>query len=160
MAMPGLDAGKYLVNVSVSDGKYISLQSVEVVVQSVSEHVLSQSVVIKFRHVTPEQFITSYRKKFINIMKNLFNTDIEKVVILGLQPTFSSKRRIRNVGDPDIDMLLAIRSDDDKYVSRQSVQSILTAKLLSISAQLGIKVGDLHPSSFINLSKQVLNCRP
>ncbi|MCP3663068.1 MAG: cadherin repeat domain-containing protein, partial [Gammaproteobacteria bacterium] len=82
LALPGLDAGQYVVNVSVSDGKYISFQSVAVKVNTVTETMLTNSVVIKFHAVSPEEFITSYRKTFISVIKGLFNVEMDHVQIL------------------------------------------------------------------------------
>lgn len=46
-AITGLDAGQYVVNVSVSDGKFTSYATVSVIVQSVWDDILKHSVSIR-----------------------------------------------------------------------------------------------------------------
>ena len=156
LALPGLDAGQYVVNVSVSDGKYISFQSVAVKVNTVTETMLTNSVVIKFHAVSPEEFITSYRKTFVSVIKGLFNVEIDHVQILGLQPTFTSKRFQRSIEilpsesddmlirQPDLELLLAVQSDENDYITKKEIQHTLTAKLHSLSAQLGLKIVEVR----------------
>ena len=83
VALQGLDVGQYSVNVSVSDGKYVSFQGVEVDVKLVTDKVLKDAVIIKFSQVSPEKFVASYKKNFVNIVKNMFNVGPEHVEVLG-----------------------------------------------------------------------------
>jgi protocadherin Fat 1/2/3 len=147
------------VNVSVSDGKYISFQSVGVSVKTVSEKMLTNSVIIKFSEVTPEKFVSGYKKTFISIIKSLFNVSLGDVQVLGLQPTFSSKRFLRSLSllnqdedeekhmrQPDLELLLAVKTVDDSYITKKEIQHTLSSKLHSLAAQLGLKVVEVRDS--------------
>lgn len=158
MAIQGLDVGTYGLNVSVSDGKFISFQSAKVSVNLVTESVLSNAVVIKFGQVSPEDFIISYKKSFVKIVKNLFNVRAEDVEVLGLQPTYSGDRGARSVWDtentgnqlsrqPNLELLLAVKRDNSIYFTRDEVRESLNSKLLSISAQVGLKILEVKEDS-------------
>lgn len=47
-AAPGLDTGRYLLNVTVTDGKFVSCASVVVVVQPIWDDMLQHSVSIRY----------------------------------------------------------------------------------------------------------------
>ena len=48
VALQGLDVGTYVLNVSVSDGKFVSFGEAKVNVRLVSEDVLDNAVIIRF----------------------------------------------------------------------------------------------------------------
>ena len=147
VALQGLDVGQYSVNVSVSDGKYVSFQGVEVDVKLVTDKVLKDAVIIKFSQVSPEKFVASYKKNFVNIVKNMFNVGPEHVEVLGLQPTFTGGRSVRSLRETiphsrqsNLELLLAIKRDETNYVSREQVRATILGKQLAFSAQVGLKL--------------------
>ena len=48
VALQGLDAGNYVLNVSVSDGKFVSFGEAKISVRLVSEELLEHAVIIRF----------------------------------------------------------------------------------------------------------------
>ena len=96
VALQGLDVGVYNLNISVSDGKFTSFESARVTVSLVTDDVLDNAVIVRLADVSPEDFILSYRKAFIKIMKNLFNVRSQNVQILGAQLTYGNSRKVRN----------------------------------------------------------------
>ena len=155
VALQGLDVGVYSLNVSVSDGKFTSYESARVTVNLVTDDLLrDKAVIVRFAEISPEDFVLSYRKSFIKIMKTLFNVRSKDVQILGAQPTYgSSGRKTRSAGKSlakkdkrnlsgqlNLDVLFAVRKSTAIYYSRDEVRSSLVAKLTSVAAQLGLKI--------------------
>ena len=90
VALQGLDVGVYSLNVSVSDGKFTSFESARVSVNLVTDELLEKAVVVQLAKVAPEDFLRSYRKSFVKVVKTLLNVRSKDVEILGLQPAASS----------------------------------------------------------------------
>lgn len=82
-AAPGLDTGRYLLNVSVSDGKYTSHAVVVVTVQPLWDDMLQNSVSIRFTGVTPHHFVLSQRK---GLMRTLKAALMREVSLISVQP--------------------------------------------------------------------------
>ena len=61
VALQGLDVGSYLLNVSVSDGKFVSFGEAKVNVREVSEDLLDDAVIIRFAGLSPEEFVSRYK---------------------------------------------------------------------------------------------------
>ena len=149
VALQGLDVGQYRVNVSVSDGKFVSFQGVDVEVRLVTDSVLKQAVVLRLGQVSPEAFIANYRKNFIKILKNLFNVGQDGVEVLGLQPTFAgASRSVRSVGmsrrptspQSNLELLVAVKKDEGVYLPRSELRSVLLAKRHALAAQVGLEI--------------------
>ncbi|XP_048512093.1 fat-like cadherin-related tumor suppressor homolog isoform X4 [Athalia rosae] len=114
VALPRLDVGEYRVNVSVTDGKFYSYSIVKVNVELVSERMLENSVIVRFREVSPEDFILSHRKGFIRTVRNAMNCRLKEVIIISVQPSADEanvikSRAIRQAVHHDLDVLFAVR---------------------------------------------------
>ncbi|KAJ6215568.1 hypothetical protein RDWZM_010068 [Blomia tropicalis] len=86
VAFPGLDAGKYKLNVTVNDGKFISYGMVEIEVQSITESMIENALVIKLRSISVKEFVSNHMRNFVRTIKNLFNVRGKDVTILSIQP--------------------------------------------------------------------------
>ncbi|XP_059483774.1 fat-like cadherin-related tumor suppressor homolog isoform X2 [Neocloeon triangulifer] len=145
-ALPGLDAGVYQVNVTVSDGKFSSVILIKVNVEPIADEVLQQAVIIRFLDVTPEDFLYSYRKNFIKAIKSTLNVRLKDVMILSLQPTAPSqtKQKIRlKRAAPGLDVLVAVRSPTGALVPAAEVHSALNNNLDDLEAATGLTVGEI-----------------
>lgn len=115
VALPRLDVGEYSVNVSVSDGKFTSYAIVKVLVDLVSDEMLESAIVIRFRDVTPLDFVLSHRRGFLRAVRNALGVRLRDVVIISIQSsedTGSEKRRVnRQVTNSscDLDVLFAVQ---------------------------------------------------
>lgn len=65
-AAPGLDTGRYLLNVTVSDGKFTSSASVVVVVQPIWDDMLQHSVSIRSANLISLGMYTNFNLKLLN----------------------------------------------------------------------------------------------
>ncbi|CAK1577864.1 unnamed protein product [Parnassius mnemosyne] len=118
-AAPRIDVGDYRLNVTVDDGKFVSFAIVHVTVVLISEEMLAQAIVVRFREVTDRDFVLSHRKGFIRAIHEATRCRLTDVVIVGVQSSDDdfeadserSRRTIRQVAQ-DLDVAFAVRADD------------------------------------------------
>lgn len=118
-ALPDLDLGDYRINVTVSDGKFLSATIVKVSVDLVTEEMLSNGVVLRFRKVHPSDFLLSHRKGFIRSIRNAMGCRLKDVMIISVQPASietddvnaisKEKIRKRREASEDLDVLFTVR---------------------------------------------------
>ncbi|XP_051157574.1 fat-like cadherin-related tumor suppressor homolog [Leptopilina boulardi] len=128
VALPRLDVGEYRLNVTVTDSKFLSYTIVKVSVELINEKMLINSVIIRFREVSPEDFVLSHRKGFLRTVRNALNCRLKDVVIISVQSSTDEanliksralrnstrfKRQIHN----DLDLLFAVRKTNGFYSS-------------------------------------------
>lgn len=117
VALPRLDVGEYRVNVSVTDGKFSSFAIIKVGVELISEKMLENTVIVRFREVSPEDFILSHRKGFIRTIRNAMNCRLKDIVIIGVQASSDEvnvikSRASRQAIHNDLDLLFAVRKSN------------------------------------------------
>ncbi|XP_011297771.1 fat-like cadherin-related tumor suppressor homolog isoform X1 [Fopius arisanus] len=116
--LPMPDVGEYRVNVTVSDGKFYSHAVVKVDVELVSQEMLDNSVIIRFREVSPEDFIFSHRKGFLRTVRHAMNCRLKDIVIIGVQASTDDNvniiksRMVRQAIHNDLDLLFSVRKSN------------------------------------------------
>ncbi|XP_076298680.1 FAT atypical cadherin kugelei isoform X2 [Lasioglossum baleicum] len=113
-ALPRLDVGEYRVNISVTDGKFHSFSVVKVVVDLVSEKMLENAVIVRFREVSPEDFILSHRKGFLRTVRHALSCRPKDIIIISVQSSSDEtnqikSRAIRQAVHNDLDLLFAVK---------------------------------------------------
>ncbi|XP_049865459.1 fat-like cadherin-related tumor suppressor homolog [Pectinophora gossypiella] len=116
-AAPRLDVGDYRLNVTVDDGKFTGFAIVRVTVVLISDELLTQAIVVRFREVTDRDFVLSHRKGFLRAVAEATDCEPSDVVIIGVQPSEVGNmvdddtitRRRRQVAQ-DLDVAFAVRS--------------------------------------------------
>ncbi|XP_015197069.2 protocadherin Fat 3 isoform X3 [Lepisosteus oculatus] len=102
IALGGLDTGKYLLNVTVSDGRFAVAVDVIVHVEQVTPEMLQNSVTIRFESVTPEDFIGLHMRNFKRTLRNVVASQKQDTLhILSIQPV---------AGTNQLDMLFAVQT--------------------------------------------------
>ncbi|KPM03017.1 fat-like protein cadherin-related tumor suppressor-like protein [Sarcoptes scabiei] len=91
-AYPGLDPGKYHLNVSVTDGKFVSFGAVEIEVFMITEKMVDNSIVLRIYSIGLNDFINNHLRSLIRSIKNLFKVGMKDVIILSLQQQKPSKQ--------------------------------------------------------------------
>ena len=146
VAFPGLDAGKYKINITVSDGKYLTYDFVELEVTVVTEDMIENSAVVELRSISVKEFITNYKKTFIRVMKNVLNVRMKDIIILSIQPTEhkNPQNRLRRSEDTlgDISVLFAVARTRGGYYSRHWIKAKVSESKQTIEKQLGILMED------------------
>ncbi|KAK6637236.1 hypothetical protein RUM44_007650 [Polyplax serrata] len=91
-----LDVGEYQLNVSVSDGKFTSSAVAKITVELITEEMLDNAIIIRFRGVTPQNFILSHKRGFLRAIRMSMGVRPRDVVIISVQPVQGKKRATRN----------------------------------------------------------------
>ena len=151
VALPGLDIGEYRVNVSVTDGKFTSYSIVKVTVDLVTDTMLENSVIVRFREVSPEDFILKHRKGFVRTVRNAMNCRLKDVVILSVQPSTDAdinvikSRTVRqSVVHNDLDVLFAVRkSMPSEFYTSESIREALNQHVEELESSTKLVVEEI-----------------
>lgn len=164
IALEGLDVGVYTLNISVNDGKFTAFGEAIVTVDLVTDEMLDNAVVIRFAFINPEDFILSYQKGFVKVIKGLLNVRASDVVILSVQSSSATLSRTKRTPadekralpekdlimvtnetfEPELEVLFIVRKNKAEFLAREKVRHGLRNKLSSISSQLGLQVLELQ----------------
>jgi protocadherin Fat 1/2/3 len=151
IALPRLDVGEYHVNVTVSDGKFITHSIVKVSVELVSEEMLRHAVIVRFRDVSPSVFVLSHRKGFIRAVRSALGARIKDVVIISVQPsgqpTPEKVRPKRQITSRGLDVLFAVRKPQQpmapSFHSADGIRKALTQHLEALEQSTGLIVEEI-----------------
>ena len=83
--MQGLDEGSYVVNVSVTDGKFTTVSQAETDVVAITDAMVDEALVMQLGGASPEEFLLSYKRSFHRAVKSLFGVKPRNVVVLSIQ---------------------------------------------------------------------------
>nr|XP_033804886.1 protocadherin Fat 3 isoform X2 [Geotrypetes seraphini] len=101
VALGGLDSGKYVLNVSVSDGRFQVPVDVTVHVEQLIQEMLQNAVTIRFENISPEDFVGIHMHGFRRTLRNAVLTQKQDSLhIISIQPV---------VGTNQLDMLFAVQ---------------------------------------------------
>lgn len=112
-AAPRLDVGDYRLNVTVDDGKFLGFAIVKVTVTLISDEMLAQAIVVRFREVTDRDFILSHRKGFVRAIGEATDCEPGDVVIVSVQPSGegeADESRSRRQVAQDLDVAFCVRA--------------------------------------------------
>lgn len=115
-AAPRLDVGDYRLNVTVDDGKFLGFAIVKVTVILISDEMLAQAVVVRFREVTDRDFVLSHRKGFVRAVAEATDCRPGDVVVIGVQSSGdeydegSRPERARRQVAQDLDVAFCVRA--------------------------------------------------
>uniref|UniRef100_A0A8C9FGK3 FAT atypical cadherin 3 n=1 Tax=Pavo cristatus TaxID=9049 RepID=A0A8C9FGK3_PAVCR len=101
IALGGLDNGKYILNVSVSDGRFQVPIDVVVHVEQLLQEMLQNTVTIRFENVSPEDFVGLHMHGFRRTLRNaVLSQKQDSLHIISIQPV---------AGSNQLDMLFAVQ---------------------------------------------------
>lgn len=144
-ALPRLDVGDYRLNVTVTDGKFYAYTLVKVNVEILSEDMLDNSIVIRFRQVSPESFILSHKKGFVRSVRNAMNSRLKDIVIISVQPSNdeATSRTKRQIANKDLDVLFTVRKPDDGYYTSDTIRKAMNDNLEELEESTKLVVQDI-----------------
>ncbi|KAM9311065.1 protocadherin Fat 2 [Gastrophryne carolinensis] len=90
IALEGLHQGHYSFNVTVSDGTFTSTVPINIYVGCFSEEALQQSLVLRFKSLSPEDFIGDHWRNFQRFVGNVLSVDRQQIHLASLQKEESS----------------------------------------------------------------------
>ncbi|XP_029442811.1 protocadherin Fat 1 isoform X2 [Rhinatrema bivittatum] len=82
-----LDVGHYLLNVTVTDGRFTSAADIMVHIRQITQEILNHSIAIRFANLTPEEFIGDYWRNFQRALRNILGVRRNDIQIVSLQPS-------------------------------------------------------------------------
>ncbi|XP_029421607.1 protocadherin Fat 3 isoform X4 [Nannospalax galili] len=121
IALGGLDSGKYVLNVSVSDGRFQVPVDVAVHVEQLVHEMLQNTVTIRFENVSPEDFVGLHMHGFRRTLRNVVLTQQQDSLrIISIQPV---------AGTNQLDMLFAVEMHgSDFYKPAYLIQKLSNAR--------------------------------
>ncbi|KAL1114860.1 hypothetical protein AAG570_007684, partial [Ranatra chinensis] len=99
-ATPGLDTGRYMLNISVTDGKFTSYGAVKITVEPLWDEMLQHAVSIRVPAMTPHNFVLTQKR---GLIKDLREAIKREVSVISVQDT----------GHGDLDVLISIKGGVD-----------------------------------------------
>ncbi|XP_072941689.1 fat-like cadherin-related tumor suppressor homolog isoform X2 [Epargyreus clarus] len=158
-AAPRLDVGDYRLNVTVDDGKFVGFAIIKITVVLISDEMLAQAIVIRFREVTDRDFVLSHRKGFVRAVREATDCEPSDIVIISVQqsgddnevdPTRkrrdaeATERRERQVAQ-DLDVAFAVRAPGDSggFLPAEALRRRLHAHLERLEERTRLVVEEL-----------------
>ncbi|KAH9487879.1 long-chain fatty acid transporter fat1 [Bulinus truncatus] len=157
IASTSLDAGEYIVNVSVSDGKFITYGRVNVMVICTTKEMLESAVTIRFENLAVEQFFANFKVDFQQVIKQELDVRTSDVEIINVQQSSDSlpdrtsgikpgQRKKRNANN-NLDVLFAVKKSADKFYTKKA----LKRKMDKIKGRIESELGAIIVSIFTDL---------
>lgn len=124
IALGGLDAGRYSLNASVSDGRFVVFVPVSVHVVQATPEMLQEAVTVRFESVTPHDFVEIHLRSVLKVLRQMASSQQQDSVhLLSLQPVG---------GTQQLDMLVSVETAREEYYKA----AYLTQKLSASRPQL------------------------
>ncbi|XP_028275191.1 protocadherin Fat 3 [Parambassis ranga] len=124
IALGGLDAGRYSLNASVSDGRFSVPLPVSVHVKQATPEMLREVVTVRFESVAPQDFVALHLKSMLQLLQQAAASQQQDMLhMLSLQPVG---------GTQQLDMLITMETSDGGYYKA----AYLTQKLSASRRQL------------------------
>ncbi|KAF3692560.1 Protocadherin Fat 3 FAT tumor suppressor -like protein 3 Precursor [Channa argus] len=144
IALGGLDAGRYSLNASVSDGRFAVPVPVSVHVEQATPEMLREAVTVRFESVAPHDFVALHLKSVLKVLQQAAASQQQDTLhLLSLQPVG---------GTQQLDMLVAVETAAGGYYKA----AYLTQKLSASRRQLEEV---LRVSAILDKNCSGLECR-
>lgn len=126
-----LDVGQYLLNVTVTDGKFTTSAVITVHIRQITQELLNHSIAFRFASLAPEEFIGDYWRNFQRALRSILGVRRNDVQIISLQPS-----------DPpsNLDVLLLVeKSGSAQYPTRALLHKI-NSSVADLEEILGVRI--------------------
>ncbi|XP_053279440.1 protocadherin Fat 3a [Pleuronectes platessa] len=144
IALGGLDAGRYSLNASVSDGRFAVPVPVSVHVEQATPEMLREAVTVRFESVAPQDFVALHLKSVLKVLQRAAASQQQDMLhLLSLQPVG---------GTQQLDLLVAVETVGGGYYKA----AYLTQKLSALRRQLEEV---LRVSAILDKNCSGLECR-
>ena len=118
IAFAGLDAGAYVINISVSDGKYTTYGKVDIEVNPITDEMIANAITLQIANMKPMDFLKNYRKEFQRVIKQELSVRAKDVEIISVQKSDDSmilSNRVKREVQDNIDVLFAVKKGQDYF---------------------------------------------
>ncbi|XP_072256548.1 protocadherin Fat 2 [Pyxicephalus adspersus] len=145
IALESLQQGHYFFNVTVSDGSFTSMAPVHIYVWCFSEEALQRSLVLRFKSLSPEDFIGDHWRNFQRYLGNLLSVDRQQIQMASLQKDEKSS---------SLDLVLVAGMDSNSLSEFQA----MAEKINGVKRDLDQSMG-LHIEKIFHLPCHGLQCK-
>lgn len=145
IALESLQQGQYFFNVTVSDGSFTSMAPVHIYVWCFSDEALQQSLVLRFKSLSPEDFIGDHWRNFQRFLGNLLSVDRQQIQMASLQKDETSS---------SLDLVLVTGMSSSSLSKPQA----LAEKISEVKSELDQSTG-LHIERIFHLPCNGLQCK-
>uniref|UniRef100_A0A669E5C8 FAT atypical cadherin 3a n=1 Tax=Oreochromis niloticus TaxID=8128 RepID=A0A669E5C8_ORENI len=144
IALGGLDAGRYFLNASVSDGRFAVPVPISVHVEQATPDMLREAVTVRFERVAPQDFVALYLKSMLNVLQQSAATQQQDSLhLLSLQPVG---------GTQQLDMLITMEKAGGGYYKAAYLTQKLSASRRNLEEVLRV-------SAILDKNCSGLDCR-
>uniref|UniRef100_A0A2I3SRM1 FAT atypical cadherin 1 n=1 Tax=Pan troglodytes TaxID=9598 RepID=A0A2I3SRM1_PANTR len=126
-----LDIGQYLLNVSVTDGKFTTVADITVHIRQVTQEMLNHTIAIRFANLTPEEFVGDYWRNFQRALRNILGVRRNDIQIVSLQ---SSEPH------PHLDVLLFVEKPGSAQISTKQLLHKINSSVTDIEEIIGVRI--------------------
>ncbi|KAH0616155.1 hypothetical protein JD844_027065 [Phrynosoma platyrhinos] len=126
-----LDIGQYLLNISVTDGKFTTSAVITVHIRQITQELLNHSIAIHFANLAPEEFIGDYWRNFQRALRTFLGVRRNDIQIISLQPS-----------DPpsNLDVLLFVEKSDNAQHSTQALLHKINSSIADLEEISGVRI--------------------
>uniref|UniRef100_A0AAY3ZWT0 FAT atypical cadherin 1 n=1 Tax=Denticeps clupeoides TaxID=299321 RepID=A0AAY3ZWT0_9TELE len=132
IARGSLDSGQYALNVTVSDGRFISAARVNIHVRPASPQALENAIAVRFASIAPEEFIGDYWRNFLRALRNMAGVRRSEVQLVSLQPAADASG--------DLEVLLALERSGSPYQPQEVVFRKLNSSKAVMEDMTGVHI--------------------
>ncbi|EHB10682.1 Protocadherin Fat 2 [Heterocephalus glaber] len=136
IATPGLPRGRYLFNVTVSDGTFSTTAGVHVHVWHVGQEALQQALWMGFYQLTPEELVSDHWRNLQRFLSNKLNVRRANIHLASLQPSEAVA---------GVDVLFVFEGHSGTFYNLQELASVLTHSAKEIEHSVGIQMRSAVP---------------
>uniref|UniRef100_A0A5F7ZKI0 FAT atypical cadherin 1 n=1 Tax=Macaca mulatta TaxID=9544 RepID=A0A5F7ZKI0_MACMU len=129
-----LDIGQYLLNVSVTDGKFTTVADITVHIRQVTQEMLNHTIAIRFANLTPEEFVGDYWRNFQRALRNILGVRRSDIHIVSLQPSEPH---------PHLDVLLFVEKSGGAQISTKQLLHKINSSVTDIEDIIGVRILDV-----------------
>ncbi|XP_072920653.1 protocadherin Fat 1a isoform X7 [Hemitrygon akajei] len=131
IAHKSLDIGQYVLNVTVTDGRFTTAADVTVHVKQVTENQVNHSIAIQFANITPEEFIGDYWRNFQRALRNILGVRRHDVHVVSLQPSEPPS---------NLDVLLTVNKAGNSFHLPEILFYKLNTSVVDIEEMMGVRI--------------------
>ncbi|XP_053110313.1 protocadherin Fat 1 isoform X2 [Hemicordylus capensis] len=126
-----LDVGQYLLNVTVTDGKFTTAAIIPVHIRQITQELLNHSIAIRFANLAPEEFIGDYWRNFQRALRNILGVRRNDIQIISLQPS-----------DPpsNLDVLLFVEKSGSSHHPTRALLHKINSSVADLEEILGVQI--------------------
>lgn len=129
-----LDVGQYLLNVSVTDGRFTTVADITVHIRQVTQEMLNHSITLRFANLTPEEFVGDYWRNFQRALRNILGLRRNDIQMVSLQPSEPP---------PHLDVLLFVEKSGSAPISTKQLLHKINSSVTDIEEIIGVRILDV-----------------